>query len=104
VTLFVAATIGVSCYPFDPLPAIAALFLPQFALVGVTLLLAHAEMCRDATLSYIADTNPGMLGREFWAKIAALGVGPLLGLLTTLFPSMTDFIVSFLQPGARAIK
>jgi len=28
----------------------------------------------------------------------------LLGLLTTLFPSMTDFVVSFLQPGAQAIK
>jgi hypothetical protein len=60
-------------------------FLLLFALVGVTLLFAYAEMCRDATLSYIADTNPGKLGGEFWAKIAALGVGPLLGLVTTLF-------------------
>jgi hypothetical protein len=34
VSLFVAATLGVSCYPFDPLPVIGALFLILFALVG----------------------------------------------------------------------
>jgi hypothetical protein len=31
-------------------------------------------------------------------------VGPLLGLLTTLFPSITDFVVSWLQPSTQAIK
>jgi len=41
---------------------------------------------------------------EFWVKMAAFGIGPLIGLLTTLFPSMTDFVVSFLQPGAQAFK
>jgi len=75
-----------------------------FALVGDALFFSYAEMCRDATLSRISDTNPGELGWGFFAKMAALGAGPLLGLLTTLFPSMTDFIVSFLQPGAQAIK
>jgi len=75
-----------------------------FAIVGGCLIFAYAEMSRDVTLSRIANTNPGELGWEFWVKIATLGAGPLLGLLTTLFPSMTDFVVSFLQPGAQAIK
>ena len=35
VSLFVAVTLGVSCYPFDPLPVIGALFLILFALVGI---------------------------------------------------------------------
>jgi hypothetical protein len=104
VTMFVAVTVGVSCYPFDPLPVIGAVFMILFALVGAVLIFAYAEMCRDATLSRIADTNPGELGWGFWGKMVALGAGPLLGLLTTLFPSMTDFIVSFLQPGAEAMK
>jgi len=102
--LFVVVTLSVSSYPFDPLPVIGAVFLVLFALVGVVVIVAYAEMSRDATLSRIADTNPGELGWEFWGKMAALGAGPLLGLLTTLFPSMTEFIVSFLQPGAQAIK
>jgi len=104
VSLFVAATVGVSCYPFDPLPVIGAIFLILFAVVGSTMIFTYAEMCRDTTLSHIANTNPGELGMDFWIKMAALGLGPLLGLLTTLFPSMTDFVVSFLQPGAQAFK
>jgi hypothetical protein len=104
VTLFVAVTVAVSCYPFDPLPVIGAVFLILFALVGTGMIFAYAEMCRDATLSRIANTTPGELGLGFWMKLAAFGFGPLLGLLTTLFPSMADFIVSFLQPGAQAFK
>ena len=103
-SLFVAATLGVSCYPFDPLPAIGAIFLILFLMVGVTMVFVYAEMSRDSTLSHITNTNPGELGMEFWIKIFTFGLGPLIGLLTTLFPSMTDFVVSFLQPGAQAFK
>jgi hypothetical protein len=104
VFLFIAVTLSVSSYPFDPLPVIGAVFLVLFAVIGITMIIAYAEMCRDATLSRIASTNPGELGLSFWVKMIGLGAGPLLALLTTLFPSMTDFIVSFLQPGAQAIK
>jgi hypothetical protein len=104
VTLFVAVTLSVSSYPFDPLPVIGAVFLVLFAVVGAVMVITYAEMTKDATLSRIASTNPGELGLSFWVKMAGLGAGPLLALLTTLFPSMTDFIVSFLQPGAQAIK
>ena len=104
VTLFIAVTLCVSSYPFDPLPVIGTVFLVLFALVGVVMIVTYAEMMRDTTLSRIASTNPGELGWSFWVKMIGLGAGPLLALLTTLFPSMTDFIVSFLQPGAQAIK
>jgi hypothetical protein len=103
-SLFVAATLAVSCYPFDPLPVIGAIFLILFLMVGATMVFVYAEMSRDATLSHITNTNPGELGLEFWMKIFTFGLGPLIGLLTTLFPSMTDFVVSFLQPGAQAFK
>jgi hypothetical protein len=104
VTMFVAVTLCVSSYPFDPLPVIGAVFLVLFVVVGVVMVITYAEMMKDATLSRIASTNPGELGLSFWVKMIGLGAGPLLALLTTLFPSMTDFIVSFLQPGAQAIK
>lgn len=103
-SLFVATTLSVSCYPFDPLPVIGAVFLILFALVGSTMIFVYAEMSRDATLSHIANTNPGELGWNFWVKMATFGIGPLIGLLTTLFPSMTDIVVSFLQPGTQAFK
>ncbi|MFN8006918.1 MAG: hypothetical protein U0V70_07840 [Terriglobia bacterium] len=103
-TLFVAATLAVSSYPFNPLPVIGAIFLITFALAGGATTLAYAEMHRDATLSHITNTRPGELGFEFWARLFAFGIGPLIGLLTTIFPSISDFLVSWLQPGAQIIR
>jgi len=66
--------------------------------------LAYSQMSRDATLSHITNTRPGELGGDFWMRIVAFGIGPLIGLLTTLFPSITDFVFSWLQPGVQALK
>lgn len=104
VALFVAATFAVSSYPFDPLPVIAAIFLALFAMIGVTVVLVYAEMHRDPTLSHLTNTRPGELGFDFWMRVVTFGIGPLIGLLTTLFPSITDFLVSFVQPGTQAMK
>jgi len=102
--LFVATTLAVSSYPFDPLPVLGGIFLALFVITGTTIVVIYAGMHRDATLSYITDTSPGELGGEFWRQVFTFGVGPLLGLLTTLFPSITDFVVSWLQPSTQAIK
>jgi hypothetical protein len=102
--LFVAATLAVSSYPFDPLPVLGGIFLAVFVIVGSTMILMYAQMHRDATLSYITGSEPGELGGEFWRQLFTFGIGPLLGLLTTLFPSITDFVVSWLQPSSQAIK
>ncbi len=102
--VFLMMTLAVSSYPFDPMPSIAAVFLILFAVAGAVSAFVYAEMSRDATLSRITDKNPGELGGAFWAKLATFGLPPLIGLLTTLFPSMSDFVVSVLQPGAQALK
>jgi hypothetical protein len=102
--LFVAATFAVSSYPFDPLPVLGGVFLAVFAITGGNVVLVFAQMHRDATLSHITNTRPGELGGKFWMQLVTFGVGPLLGLLTTLFPSITDFVGSWLQPGMQALK
>jgi hypothetical protein len=102
--LFVATTLAVSSYPFDPLPVLGGIFLAVFVITGTTIVAIYAGMHRDATLSYITDTSPGELGGEFWTQVFTFGVGPLIGLLTTLFPSITDFVISWLQPSTQVIK
>ena len=102
--LFVASTFAVSSYPFDPLPVVGGVFMAVFAITGGTVILVFAQMHRDATLSHITNTPPGELGGKFWMQLVTFGVGPLLGLLTTLFPSITDFVSSWLQPGMQALK
>jgi len=103
-SLFVAMTIAVSSYPFDPLPKLAAVFLAVFVIIGTTMILIYASMHRDAALSYITGSEPGELGGQFWRQLITFGIGPLLGLLTTLFPSIADFVFSWVQPGSQVIK
>jgi hypothetical protein len=102
--LFVGATLAVSSYPFDPLNVLGGIFLSVFLVIGGLSVLVYAQMSRDATLSHITNTRPGRLGMDFWIRLVTFGVGPLIGLLTTLFPSITDFVFSWLEPSVQALK
>ena len=102
--LFVATTLAVSNYPFDPRPALSAVLLVLFLGFGAVIVFVYADMHRDATLSHITNTNPGELGSEFWIKIIGFGAAPLLGLITTVFPEMSGFLFSWLQPGIASLK
>jgi hypothetical protein len=102
--LFVAATLATSSYPFDPLPVLGGIFLVVFAIAGGVAMVVLAQMHRDSTLSHITNTAPGQLGGQFWVHLITFGVGPLLGLLTTLFPSIADFVSSWLQPSMQTLR
>jgi hypothetical protein len=72
--------------------------------VGSIVAVVYAGLSRDATVSHITNTEPGALGPEFWVKLAtSIGV-PFIGLLAAQFPGITDFLVSWLEPGLNAVK
>ena len=102
--LFVATTVAISSYPFDPRQGLSGTMVVLFVLLGAVVLYVYAQMHRDATLSNVTNTTPGRLGGEFWFKIVGFGIAPLLGLLTTIFPEITDFVFSWLQPGLQSLK
>ena len=102
--LFLAATLAVSSYPFDPRQALSVVLIVLFVITGAVIVKVYAEMHRDATLSHVTNTKPGELGTEFWFKIIGFGFAPLLGLLTRVFPGMADFVFSWLQPGISSLK
>jgi hypothetical protein len=104
VWLFVAVTVSVSTYPFDPRPALSGTMICLFLVLGIIISLVYADMHRDTTLSHVTNTNPGELGTEFWVKLIGFGVAPFLGLLTTVFPGVADFVFSWLQPGLASLK
>ena len=104
VSLFVAITISVSTYPFDPRPTLNKTLVFLFLAVGSAVTFVYAEMYRDSTLSRVTNTTPGELGTEFWFKIIGFGVGPLIGLLAYIFPGITDFLFSWLQPGMTSLQ
>jgi hypothetical protein len=102
--LFVAATLAVSSYPFDPRPALSGVLLLLFLAFGAVIVFVYADMHRDATLSHITNTNPGELGSEFWLKIIGFGAAPLIGLIATIFPELSTLLFSWLQPGLTSMK
>ncbi len=57
--LFVAATLAVSSYPFDPLNILGGIFLTLFVVSGGLMFLVYSQMSRDATFfSHAANTRP----------------------------------------------
>lgn len=104
VYLFIAATIAVSSYPFDPRPVLSGVLLFVFVAFGAVIVFAYADMHRDATLSHVTNTNPGELGSEFWLKLLGYGAAPALGLITQIFPEWSSFLFSWLQPGLSSLK
>jgi hypothetical protein len=104
VSLFLSITVAVSSYPFDPRALLSGVVVALFITSGATMVVVYSQMHRDATLSKLTGTKPGELGSEFWIKLIGFGAGPVLGLVATVFPELTDFIFSWVQPGLESIK
>jgi len=104
ICLFVSATLSLAFYPFDPRNLISGVMILMFIVLGGVICYVYADMHRDSTLSHITNTNPGELGGDFWFKLIGLGVGPVLGLLATVFPGIADFLLSWVEPGLASLK
>jgi hypothetical protein len=104
IVLFLAVAVAISSYPFDPRQALSGVLVLLLAIIGFVIVSVYAGMYRDATLSHVTNTRPGELGSEFWFKLVGFGLAPVLGLLARIFPSITDFLFSWLQPSVSALK
>jgi hypothetical protein len=102
--LFLASTLCLSSYPFDPRQILSAVLIAMLLALGIVIVKVYAEMHRDATLSHVTNTRPGELGAEFWIKLFAFGFAPILGLLTRIFPGIGDFIFSWIQPNISSLR
>ena len=61
-------------------------------------------MSRDSILSRTTNTEPGQLDLAFYAHLAAALAVPLMGLIASQFPEVSNFLYSWLQPSLQAIK
>ncbi len=102
--LFIAVCFAISFYPFVPRTETGVWLMLNLALIGAAVAYVYAGMERDEIMSYIANSEPGRLGGEFYLKLAAFLAGPAIGILTTQFPSIADTVLQWLQPGLDAIK
>ena len=104
VLLFIASTIAMASYPFDPRPTISGAMVLLLAVLSAAITFVYAQVHRDPVLSLMTNTKAGELGGDFWLKLLGFGAGPVLGLLATLFPQLTDFLFSWVQPSLTSIR
>jgi hypothetical protein len=64
----------------------------------------YAEMHRETILSRLTSTPPGELGADFWIKLASAAAIPIFSLLASQFPSINQFLFSWLEPALQAMK
>jgi hypothetical protein len=101
---FSLAMISLVIYSFEPHQELLWSVTALFIVIGLLVLTVLVQMHRDPILSRIVGTEPGKLDLTFFVRLILLGVGPMLTLLATHFPSIGQSVISFLQPGLEAMK
>jgi hypothetical protein len=75
-----------------------------FCVIAFTLWRVLSGMERNVILSKLAGTKEGQLNAEFYVKFLGYGGLPVLGLLASEFPSVSNFLFSWVEPTLEAFR
>lgn len=101
---FVLLMLAMTSYSFQAPHVIGRFLSVLFAAIAWMLGTSMAQMERDPILSRIAGTQPGELSATFYLKLARYGALPVLGMLAWQFPSISNFLLSWIQPALEAMQ
>jgi hypothetical protein len=99
---FLLIVLSMNAYSFQSPQMIGRFLVFLFIAIGIILWRCLAKLERDPILSRIAGSKPGELNGEFYLRLLGYGALPLLGVLTSQFPSISSFVFSWLQPTLEA--
>jgi hypothetical protein len=86
-------------------PLLVGRFLAAlFVAIGMVVFWVFAGMERNAILSRISGTQPGKLNVEFWLQLVGMGILPLIGVLSHLFPAASNLLSSWVVPGMQSMR
>ena len=95
---------ALSAYPVTPHHSIMVVLIGLLLAFVIVVVIVFMQMHRDSILSRTTSTEPGKLDIAFWEKlISVLGV-PLIGLLASQFPEISNFLFSWLEPSLQTLK
>ncbi len=101
---FVLLMASLNCYNAQAPLFIGRMLLILFLLLGGAIMFCLIGLEKDPVLSRMAGSDPGKLNSGFYLKLAAYGALPLLSLLASEFPSVSSFLLSWVQPSLQAFK
>ncbi len=93
-----------SSYSLQEPLAVGRFLAVAWLVVSVMIFYVFAGMERNWVLSKIARTRPGELDSRFWLQILGMGALPLLAVLGHLFPSIANFLYSWVTPSINALQ
>ena len=96
--------LALTVYPVGPHHSIMVMMILIFTGFVIVAVVVFSQMHRDAILSRTTSTEPGKLDIGFYEKlISVLGV-PIIGLLASQFPEISNFLFSWLEPSLQTLK
>jgi len=100
---FILCVASIRSYPFLAHGSIGWALTVTFFALGIPMVIAFAQMDKDAALSRLSDTDPGKLDRAFYLRLVSYGGLPLLTVLASQFPVIGRFLFSWVQPAIAAL-
>jgi hypothetical protein len=100
---FVLLVLSMNSYSHQSPQFIGRLLMILFVLIGAVLWTCLTGMERDPILSRINGTRPGKLTAESYVKALGYGALPVMGLLASQFPSISNFLYSWIAPTLQAV-
>lgn len=101
---FVLALCALKSYPFQQRQTISWILIGLFAILTIGIVVVFAEMDKDAILSRISNTEAGKLDWQFLVRIVGFGALPLVTILASQVPSISNLLFSWIRPGLEALK
>jgi hypothetical protein len=100
---FILCVAAVRSYPFLAHRTIGWALTLIFIVLGAPVIMAFAQMDKDAILSRLSDTEPGKLDRAFYVRVVSYGALPLITVLASQFPAIGRFLFSWVQPAIETL-
>jgi hypothetical protein len=101
---FVLTVLALSSYPFQSTSLVTVLCVGTLLILGSGIGVVFAQMDRDAILSSLSSSTKNEIGKPFYMRLASFGALPLLTVLATRFPTISQFLSGWVQPALEALR
>jgi hypothetical protein len=102
--LYILLVWTVTSYPFINRHALTIGLSGLLAILAAIVISTYASINRDPILSRTINVKPGRLDLDFLWKTASMVGIPVLGLLASQFPEVSNFLFSWIEPGLNTVK
>lgn len=102
--MYVLLLWGLTSYPFLNHHSIVTFLTCVLIGLAAAVIWIYAQMHRDEILSRTTETASGKLDADFFTKILSMVGIPLITLIASQFPEVSNALFSWLEPGLSAMR